>query len=50
MDRAMNHFHSAGGMGYVISQLLDAKAAHRDIMTVGSAGWNGAYAGTGAGR
>lgn len=39
----VNHFHSAGGMGYVIGQLLDAGLAHRDIMTVGGADL-GAYA------
>ncbi len=33
----VNHFHDAGGMGYVIGQLLDAGLAHRDIMTVGGA-------------
>ena len=31
----VNHFHAAGGMGYVIRELLDAGLAHRDIMTVG---------------
>ena len=30
----VNHFHAAGGMGYVIRELLDAGLAHRDIMTV----------------
>lgn len=30
----VNHFHDAGGMGYVIGELLDAGLAHRDIMTV----------------
>ena len=30
----VNHFHDAGGMGYVIGQLLDAGLCHRDIMTV----------------
>lgn len=39
----VNHFHDAGGMGYVIGQLLDAGLAHRDIMTVGGADL-GAYA------
>lgn len=39
----VNHFHSAGGMGYVIGQLLDAGLAHRDIMTVGGEDL-GAYA------
>jgi len=31
----VNHFHAAGGMGFVIKELLDAGLAHRDIMTVG---------------
>jgi phosphogluconate dehydratase len=33
----VNHFHDAGGMGYVIGELLEAGLAHRDIMTV----WDG---------
>ena len=33
----VNHFHAAGGMGYVIRELLDAGLLHRDIMTV----WDG---------
>ena len=33
----VNHFHDAGGMGYVIGELLVAGLAHRDIMTV----WDG---------
>ena len=32
----VNHFHAAGGMGYVIGELLDAGFAHRDIVTVGT--------------
>ena len=32
----VNHFHAAGGMGFVIRELLDAGLLHRDIMTVGS--------------
>jgi len=31
----VNHFHAAGGMGFVIGELLAAGLAHRDIMTVG---------------
>ncbi len=31
----VNHFHAAGGMGYVIGELLEAGLAHRDILTVG---------------
>jgi phosphogluconate dehydratase len=30
----VNQFHAAGGMGYVIRQLLDAGLAHRDVLTV----------------
>lgn len=30
----VNHFHAAGGMGYVIRELLDAGLLHRDIMTI----------------
>ncbi|PZU61066.1 MAG: phosphogluconate dehydratase [Sphingobium sp.] len=30
----VNQFHEAGGMAWIISQLLDAGLAHRDIMTV----------------
>jgi phosphogluconate dehydratase len=30
----VNHFHAAGGIGYVIRELLDAGMLHRDIMTV----------------
>ncbi len=33
----VNHFHAAGGMGYVIRELLDGGFAHRDILTVGGA-------------
>ncbi len=30
----VNHFHAAGGMGFVIRELLDAGLLHRDILTV----------------
>lgn len=30
----VNHFHAAGGMGYVIGELLSAGLAHGDILTV----------------
>jgi phosphogluconate dehydratase len=30
----VNHFHAAGGMCYVIRELIDAGLLHRDIMTV----------------
>jgi phosphogluconate dehydratase len=31
----VNHFHAAGGIGFVIRELLDAGLLHRDILTVG---------------
>ncbi len=34
----VNHFHAAGGIGYVIRELLDAGLAHGDIMTVARGG------------
>ncbi len=39
----VNHFHAAGGMGYVIRELLDAGLAHRDLLTVAEGGMD-AYA------
>ncbi len=39
----VNHFHAAGGMGYVIRELLDGGLAHRDLLTVAAGGMN-AYA------
>ncbi len=39
----VNHFHAAGGMGYVIRELLDAGLAHGDVLTV-AAGGMAAYA------
>lgn len=30
----VNHFHDAGGMGYVIGELLEAGLCHRDVLTV----------------
>ena len=30
----VNHFHAAGGIGFVIRELLDAGLAHRDVLTV----------------
>ncbi|MXO75839.1 phosphogluconate dehydratase [Altererythrobacter aerius] len=33
----VNHFHAAGGIGYVIGELLEAGLAHRDIATI----WGG---------
>ena len=34
----VNHFHDAGGMGFVIRELLGAGLAHRDILTVAGEG------------
>lgn len=34
----VNHFHDAGGMGYVIGELLDAGLCHGDILTVSEGG------------
>ena len=36
----VNHFHEAGGMGFVIGTLLDEGLAHADILTV----WDGGFA------
>ncbi|ETJ39408.1 Phosphogluconate dehydratase, partial [human gut metagenome] len=30
----INHFQAAGGLGFVISQLLDAGLLHPDVLTV----------------
>ncbi|MBU7579763.1 MAG: phosphogluconate dehydratase [Porphyrobacter sp.] len=35
----VNNFHDAGGMGFVIGELLEAGLAHPDILTVGRAGF-----------
>jgi phosphogluconate dehydratase len=35
----VNHFHNAGGMGFVIGELLEAGLAHGDILTVGRGGF-----------
>lgn len=40
----VNQFHHAGGMGYVIGELLDAGLAHGDILTVWDEGFD-AYRG-----
>jgi phosphogluconate dehydratase len=34
----VNHFHAAGGMGYVIRELLGAGLAHADVLTVAVGG------------
>lgn len=37
----VNHFHAAGGMGYLISQLLDGGLMHEDVRTIWGTGMNG---------
>ncbi|WP_088308261.1 phosphogluconate dehydratase [Novosphingobium sp. B 225] len=39
----VNHFHAAGGIGYVVRELLDAGLAHADVLTVAAGGMR-AYA------
>ncbi len=34
----VNHFHAAGGLGFVIRELLDAGLLHEDVLTVGGRG------------
>ncbi|MEL6486811.1 MAG: phosphogluconate dehydratase [Pseudomonadota bacterium] len=34
----VNHFHAAGGMGFVIGELLDSGLAHGDTLTIWDAG------------
>jgi phosphogluconate dehydratase len=34
----VNHFHAAGGMGFVVRELLDAGLIHGDVMTVADGG------------
>ncbi len=34
----VNHFHAAGGLGFMIGQLLDAGLLHEDVMTVAGDG------------
>ena len=37
-SRDVNEFHAAGGMAYVIRELLDAGLAHDDVLTVAGPG------------
>jgi len=37
-DQDVNAFHAAGGMAYVVRQLLDAGLAHEDVLTVSGLG------------
>ena len=39
----VNHFHAAGGMGFVVRELLDAGLIHGDVLTVADGGMS-AYA------
>ncbi|MEO6717157.1 MAG: phosphogluconate dehydratase [Novosphingobium sp.] len=34
----VNHFHAAGGMGYVVRELLDAGLVHGDVLTISEGG------------
>ncbi|MFZ1814588.1 MAG: phosphogluconate dehydratase [Rhizobiaceae bacterium] len=34
----VNHFHAAGGMGYLIGELLDAGMLHDDVLTIWGSG------------
>ena len=37
----VNHFHAAGGLGYMIDQLLDAGLLHADVKTINGTGLEG---------
>ncbi len=37
----VNHFHQAGGLGYMIGQLIDAGLVHADVLTVAGGGLSG---------
>ncbi len=37
----VNHFHAAGGLGYMIARLLDAGFLHEDVNTILGAGLKG---------
>jgi phosphogluconate dehydratase len=37
----VNHFHAAGGMGYLIGELLQAGLAHKDVTTIMGTGLDG---------
>lgn len=37
----VNHFHAAGGMGYLIAQLLDGGLMHEDVRTIWGTGMQG---------
>lgn len=39
----VNHFHAAGGMGFVVRELLEAGLAHGDVLTIAEGGMT-AYA------
>ncbi|MEP9378656.1 phosphogluconate dehydratase [Aquabacter sp. CN5-332] len=46
----VNHFHAAGGMGFVIRELLGAGLLHRDVKTVWGTGLDGYVAEPGLGE
>ena len=46
----VNHFHAAGGLGYMIGELLDAGLLHPDTQTVAGTGACPLHAGTQARR
>ena len=37
-SKDVNHFHAAGGMAFIVRELLDAGLAHDDVMTVAGPG------------
>ena len=37
----VNHFHAAGGLGYMIGQLLEAGLLHADVKTINGSGLDG---------
>ncbi|MCT4333300.1 phosphogluconate dehydratase [Paracoccus sp. YLB-12] len=37
----VNHFHAAGGLGYMIGQLLEAGLMHQDVKTINGTGMDG---------
>ncbi|WP_265500237.1 phosphogluconate dehydratase [Paracoccus beibuensis] len=37
----VNHFHAAGGLGYMIDQLLEAGLLHADVKTINGSGLDG---------
>jgi phosphogluconate dehydratase len=48
--RDVNHFHAAGGLGYMIGELLEAGLLHPDTRTIAGGGLAALHAGAEAGR